>query len=369
MDDETAARRKRIEKELAELRGDLEKSRKAVGIESGELQRVTAIALSRFGVDLGQNSAVRGKNVATFTLDPDHEAFANDPTWALAFDDIRVRRRRKGEKPHVWRREAPVRALSFESPIKEDGTDLDDVAHLHLEHRLVRRLLAQFLSYGFQSALNRATVISSPASQPRVILLGRLTLFGPGAARLHGEIIPVTATWTDADRAKQPLKVLSDRTGEAVMRELEQGLALGRQPTDAIIKRLTATAPLDIRDLRPPLEARAQECVTRETAELTKIGASEAKSLRELLEAQRKQIIAREKTAAAPEFDLGDDRSRKSQEEESRQFELDRRHWTRKIERLEHDIVEEPKRLIDGYVIRAHRLEPVGLVYLWPQTN
>jgi superfamily II DNA/RNA helicase len=111
MDDETAARRKRIEKELAELRTDLDKSRKAVGIDSGELQHVTAIALSRFGVDLTQTKKVQGKNIATFTLDPDHEAFANDPSWALAFDDIRIRRRKKGEKrPRLAPRGAATRA-------------------------------------------------------------------------------------------------------------------------------------------------------------------------------------------------------------------------------------------------------------------
>jgi len=366
MDDETAARRKRIEKELAELRTDLDKSRKAVGIDSGELQHVTAIALSRFGVNLSAGSKVQGKNITTFTLDPDHEAFAHDPSWRLAFDDLRIRRRKKGEKWHVWRDAAPIRSLAFEPPIKNDGTDIDDVAQLHLEHRLVRRLLAQFLSYGFQSALNRATVISSPASQPRVILLGRLTLFGPGAARLHSDIIPVTATWSDADRGKKPLRPLREKGEDATLRELEEGLTLGRQPSDVIVKRLTATAKLDIADLRPALEARAHEIVTREAAELTKIGGTESKSLRELLEAQRKRIADAQRqadaAANAPQLDL-------FAPDEKRQLDLDRRHWVRKLEQLDRDMQVEPQRIIDGYTVRAHRLEPVGLVYLWPETN
>jgi superfamily II DNA or RNA helicase len=366
MDDETAARRKRVEKELAELRTDLEKSRKAVGIDSGELQQVAAIALSRFGVNLSIGQKVQGKNITTFSLDPDHEAFANDPTWALAFDDIRTRRRKKGEKRHVWRRDAPVRALAFEPPIQDDGTDIDDVAQLHLEHRLVRRLLGQFLSYGFQSALNRATVISSSASQPRVVLLGRLTLFGSGAARLHGQIIPVTATWNDADRSQKPLRPQGEKGEDATMRELEAGLTLGRQPSDIIAKRLTATAQLDIADLRSALETRAQEIVTRETAELAKIGVIEAKSLSELLAAQRKRIAeARHDADAAaktPQLDL-------FAPDEKRQLDLDRRHWVRKLEQLDRDTKIEPQRIIDSYNVRAHRLEPVGLVYLWPETN
>ena len=37
------------------------------------------------------------------------------------------------------------------------------------------------------------------------ILLGRLCLYGPGAARLHEEIIPITARWTDPKIRKSPL--------------------------------------------------------------------------------------------------------------------------------------------------------------------
>jgi hypothetical protein len=58
-----------------------------------------------------------------------------------------------------------------------------------------------------------------------------------------------------------------------------------------------------------------------------------------------------------------------TEEKEKRQFDLDRRHWVRKLEQLDRDLVAEPQRIIDGYKVRAHRLEPVGLVYLWPETN
>ena len=36
-----------------------------------------------------------------------------------------------------------------------DGRDASDVVQVHLEHRLVRRLLSRFLSQGFQSKLSR----------------------------------------------------------------------------------------------------------------------------------------------------------------------------------------------------------------------
>src|SRR5256885_8062240 len=39
-------------------------------------------------------------------------------------------------------------------------------------------------------------------SVPRVVLLGRLCLYGAGAARLHEELIPVTARWTYPEKRK-----------------------------------------------------------------------------------------------------------------------------------------------------------------------
>jgi hypothetical protein len=77
---------------------------------------------------------------------------------------------------------------------------------VHLEHRLVRRLLSRFLSQGFQAGLSRVSVIEGPGAQPRVVLMGRLAVYGAGAARLHEEIIPVTAIWTEAERERKPLR-------------------------------------------------------------------------------------------------------------------------------------------------------------------
>jgi hypothetical protein len=50
-------------------------------------------------------------------------------------------------------------------------------------------------------------------------------------------------------------------------------------------------------------------------------------------------------------------------------LEADRRHWERRIEALEHEIETEPARIEQTYQVKAHRMEPVGLVYLWPVTS
>jgi len=47
----------------------------------------------------------------------------------------------------------------------------------------------------------------------------------------------------------------------------------------------------------------------------------------------------------------------------------DRRHWNERLARLAKEVESEPARLRQAYEVRAHRLEPVGLLYLWPVTG
>ena len=59
----------------------------------------------------------------------------------------------------------------------------DGVVHLHLEHRVVQRLLGRFIAQGFvYHDLCRACLAQITDAIPRVILLGRLCLYGAGAA-------------------------------------------------------------------------------------------------------------------------------------------------------------------------------------------
>ena len=131
---------------------------------------------------------------------------------------------------------------------------------VHLEHRLVRRLLSRFLSQGFPSGLSRVCVIIGPGAQPRVVLLGRLALYGAGAARLHEEIILVTAAWTEAERDRKPLRPFGESGEEATLDQLEQALARRRAPAPAIaVARIRRWSQQDIADLEPELRASAAE--------------------------------------------------------------------------------------------------------------
>ena len=50
-------------------------------------------------------------------------------------------------------------------------------------------------------------------------------------------------------------------------------------------------------------------------------------------------------------------------------MEADRRHWVRRLGQIEDELEREPKRIEEQYRVKARRVEPVGLVYLWPDTN
>lgn len=43
--------------------------------------------------------------------------------------------------------------------------------------------------------------------------------------------------------------------------------------------------------------------------------------------------------------------------------------WHRRLKQFDSDLEREPERIRQFYEVRARRVEPVGLIYLWPETN
>jgi ERCC4-related helicase len=360
MDDDERIRHERLLKEQTDLQSALERSRERVGVDPDDLQRVAAAALSRAGYALdGARGPFAGK-VETFKLDPGDPAFTKEVGWDDAFDDLRVRPRKRGERLADWRRDAPIRSIAFQPPILSDGRDASDVVQVHLEHRLVRRLLSRFISQGFQSKLSRLSVIYGPGAQPRVVLMGRLAVFGSRAARLHEEIIPIAAIWSESERDRKPLRALGESGEEKTLNQLEAALRDAREAPGAAVARVQALVEKDIGDLVPTLEKIAAERLTAVTAQLKKRGEEEARSLSDLLDQQRSRIAK-----AAKDFDPSQ-LTLDLVPEERREREADRRHWEGRLTRLERELHDEPERLRSSYEVRAHRLEPVGMVYLWP---
>lgn len=360
MDDEERARHDRLLKEQDDLRKVLERSRERVGVNADDLKRVASAALARAGMSLEQARGATVGRTETYQLDPSDPAFSRDAGWDDAFDDLRVRPRKRGERLGDWRRNAPIRSIAFEPPILADGRDAANVVQVHLEHRLVRRLLLRFLSQGFQSNLSRLSVIEGPGAQPRVVLMGRLAVYGSGAARLHEEIIPITAIWSETDRERRHLKALGESGEERTLNQLEDALRDARSAPASAVSRVKELYAKDVADLTPAFEKIAAERLSAVKAQLVKRGEEEARSLESLLDQQRKRI-AKAATDFNPNqltLDLVPD--------ERREREADRRHWESRLSRLEQELLDEPQRLRESYEVRAHRLEPVGLVYLWP---
>ena len=138
----------------------------------------------------------------------------------------------------------------------------------------------------------------------------------------------------------------------------------------------------------PQLQQEAERAREAATELLQERGRLEAEALKTVLRNQRQRIrdtvrqrsqdIARldHKAAAAeatplitgladvvkiPELDPAS-----MSERERRQLASDQKHWQRRLETIDTELASEPKRIEASYRVVTHRLEPAGLVYLWP---
>lgn len=368
--DEQDKRLTRLKEEQDRLQRLLEQAQKRVGVDGEDIRQVVEIALKDDDASLTQGHFSVPEALA---LDPKHPAFAKDASWATLFDELRPGRPARPADRQKWRNNTPVRGLVFKPPhVAEGQPEPQDVVQLHLEHRLVKRLISRFSSQGFRSNIGRVTAIIGPGAQPRVVLVGRLSLFGPGARRLHEEIIPITAAWRDLRRDETPLSPFAEAGEATTITQLDEALRAGKTPIQSVVERLEKTTEHDIRDLRPYLERRAEESEKMAISELAENGRREAEAMADLLRRQIQKVrdaMRDKKTLDQYEFDLSTDEQRQQSEKELRQFEADRRSWDDKLLRLQTDLDNEPQKVSDGYEVKARQLEPLGIVYLWPATN
>jgi superfamily II DNA or RNA helicase len=340
----------------------LERSRGWTGFEPGPFRSALSCSLELLGAEpLSQKPDEQGRGMWRFpALDGRAQG---DPSWAATLDTLRAPRR-TGQKLADWRREASIRPVVFD----DEGVLSDATVHLHLEQRVAQRLLARFRSQGFvHHDLSRACLAQARDSIPRVILLGRLSLYGQRAERLHEELVTVAARWLDPEASDRTLTVFG-RDGEAKSRALlAEALDTHptRRPAREISDRLLAAVAGNVDELLPALEDRAGELAQDAIAKLRERGERESKDLRETLEQQRHRVrdeLERRKHEPA-QLRMG------FAEPERRQLEADMRSWERRLEQFDRDLTTEPDRVAGFYEARAQRIEPVGLVYLWPDTN
>ena len=360
--EETRERQEELKAQIERCQTLLEKSRRWIGFLEGPFRDALSCSLELLGAEpLRRGEDGEGQPTWEFpALDRRAEA---DPSWATTLDTLRVPRKDK-QKLADWRREAPIRPVVF----ADEGRLTEDTVHLHLEQRVAQRLLARFRAQGFiHHDLSRACLAQAADSIPRVVLLGRLSLYGQSAERLHEELIPLAARWIEPTRREGALKPYARDAEEKTLTLLEE--ALGRQggtpPSGTVQQRLLETAGQDVQDLREHLEPRAEEFAATAIQKLQERGEREADSLRETLERQKKKVEAEleRHVGQMTQLTLG------FTDDEKRQLEANIRHWRDRLEQFERDLASEPDRIRDFYRVQASRVEPVGLVYLWPETN
>jgi superfamily II DNA or RNA helicase len=355
-------RQEDLKAQIARCQDLLENSRTWTGFEAAPFRDALSCSLELLGAEpLAEATDDEGRRVWTFPrLDRRAET---DSSWAATLDTLRSPRK-QNEKVADWRREAPIRPVVFE----DAGVLTEDTVHLHLEQRVAQRLLARFRSQGFiHHDLSRACLAQVADSIPRVILLGRLSLYGQGAERLHEELVPITARWVEPSMRKGPLAAYAREAEAKTLDLLERSLVeTGRgAPREEIQRKLLNAAPRDIEELLPQLEPRGQELAALSIDKLRRRGEREKKDLRETLERQRERVreelAKHEANFEQLTFDFPN--------EDKRQLETNMRSWRTRLEQFNRDLEREPRRIREFYEVRAKRVEPVGLVYLWPETN
>ncbi len=343
-----------LKSEITRLERQLAEASQALHFDPALLQDAISCSLEWLGA-----SGLRPDGDSRFVL-PDLEALrGGDPRWSSTLDTLRPAPE-LGRRDYEWRRQSPIRPVTFTAP---EGID-DSVVQLHLSHRLVQRLLARFTSQGFvYDDLSRACLSTSEDTIPRVVLLGRLSVYGPRASRLHEEILTITARWTAPSDKGRPLTPFGrdgeHRTMELLRRHLGPNSRQAIPP--ATVAALTASMPQDVAELHDHLRPRAEAALADAVTKLTARGDAEARELTRILQDQRRRVVAGlEKNRNWRQMELG------LNDEETRQREADIKHWESWLTNVDGDLEREPARIREFYTVKSHRIEPVGLVYLIP---
>jgi hypothetical protein len=373
VEEELEASRERQEflrEQIDRLRDLLKKSEDSIGLDEAHFRSAISCALELVGSaplkPLSPPADADSSGPPRFAFPALDQREGADPSWADTMDTLRAPRKRD-QKFWEWRRTTPIRSVVFE----DRGTIDDDVVHLHLEQRMVQRLLGRFTAQGFvHHDLSRACLAQTTDAIPRVILLGRLCLYGPGAARLHEELIPVTARWTDPKIRKGAVAPYARDAEARTMSLLEESLLHPQSEaiTEIVRQQLQASAPRDIQELLPYLQTRGEEYAVDAEKKLKERGEAEAKAMREILETQKKHIAAKLEHLAKMDaqqlrLEFGDN------EEERWQLEADKRYWPKRLALIDAELRSEPDRIREVYAVKARRIEPAGVVYLWPVTG
>jgi hypothetical protein len=353
------------QRELKKLRADIDDnakiagaSRQLIDFEPVLLQKVIDVGLAMAGAPpLAPAGDAAGVKDA-FLLPPLGD------TWSATLDTLR-RARRRDEGFWEWRDAAPPQPVVFRPPPKLSSA----VAQLHLAHPFVQRILSRFRAQGYSAQdLSRVTALRNPHDDEVVaIAFGRLSLFGPGATRLHDQLIPIAARWQESGGKghRQPLE------GKAQVQALEHLARLLREldPEDRPLAKKTQAllaghAADDFAALWPVIQDEADAVAHDAGAKLAARARDESTALAKLLTEQRAAIRRELDSRRQQGFAFTE-----AQREEREQYEADETHMARRLDAIDRELTTEPAQIRSLYQVSLRRLEPVGLVYLWPGTR
>lgn len=343
----------RVKEDIDEAGQLLNRSRKVMDFDP---------ALLRDALDVGLELAGASKLASAKDAEAEAWQFPEMPdSWQDTLDSLRPAR---GRSEPFWEfRKKPPLPVVFRPPPKVNS----ELAHLHLQHPVVQRVLGRFLSQGYSAHdLSRVTVVRTRHdSLVRVIAFGRLSLFGAGATRLHDQLVSVAARWTEGK--EDDLQPFAEDADKKAVEMLEQVLAespsLEGVSTSVQTKLALATPKVfarlwkHIRDEADALAHAAEQRLGQRSAE-------EAEALRKILATQRTAIIAEIERRHQLTFD-----DLKLDKREQDQFRKEQDHMGERLVAIQLELEREPKQIEALYKVALRRLEPVGLVFLWPETR
>ncbi len=288
-----------------------------------------------------------------------------DRSWDVTLDTLRPARPRD-ESFYDWRKRSPL-PVTFSPVARLTG----DVEQIHLAHPFTKRILDRFLAQGFSAHdLRRvAAVIDPEAGEAHAIGYARLTLFGPGAARLHDELVAVAAPWDGSLEGARSLNTRADReTTTALVKATEARLASGvLAPKSRNATTIASSAEALMTSLWRALEDEADARGVAAKNGLAARARAEADGMRALLERQRRAIQKTMRSFAQRDLfeGLGDSADAREQQ---RQLALDLEHMDRRDKAIATDVEREPAAIEALYEVRITRLTPVGVVVSWPRS-
>ncbi len=372
-----AGRRETVREELESERADLRKLGKEID-DAGRILDRSREALE-FDPDLLREAVDAGLVLAgSSPLKPASEESGGPPaftipdlpeSWQSTLDTLRPPRR-KDEPFGDWRRR-PLLPVVFRPLDRLDGSRV----HLHLQHPFVQRLLSRFLAQGYGAHdLSRITAVRDPyGAQVVVLVFGRLSLFGAGAARLHDQIVAVAAPWLEGGGPEhlRPFEGTAESKTldrfNRILRELPPQGDSFAGVSERVRDRLRASAPADFAALWPHVEAEAEALAHEAERKLAERGTVESDALRGILRTQR--IAIQKAIAKLPQLTLAFAPADPQAHKQIRQIEEDRQHMDGRLLAIDREIETEPAAIQDLYRVVLTRREPVGMVYLWPETR